>query len=148
MIVGRNNSGKTSLTDVFDRFGPNGPSFRLQDFSATNRRGFVDAKAARDAGASPMNVLALLPRIAVTLTFSYDKAAADVGPLSPFIIDLDANSNTVIARLEYSHGLPRAFKSRLVYDQLSGVARRRGILSPSLRWVGFQPLAPSRRLSS
>ena len=61
VIVGRNNSGKTSLTDVFDRFGRNGPSFRLQDFSATNRRGFVDAKAARDAGASPMNVLALLP---------------------------------------------------------------------------------------
>jgi predicted ATP-dependent endonuclease of OLD family len=37
VIVGRNNSGKTSLTDIFDRFTANGPSFRFQDFSAANR---------------------------------------------------------------------------------------------------------------
>lgn len=101
VIVGRNNSGKTSLTDVFDRFTSGRTSFRLQDFSAENRQGFIAAKAARDAKASAKDVLALLPKIAITLTFSYDKAAADLGPLSPFIIDLDTTSNIVIARLEY-----------------------------------------------
>ena len=45
VIVGRNNSGKTSLADVFERFaGDIGPSFRLQDFSAGTRRKFLDAK--------------------------------------------------------------------------------------------------------
>lgn len=105
VIVGRNNSGKTSLTDVFERFNAGGPKFRLQDFSAENRSGFVAAKAARDAGEHPAAVLALLPKIAVTLTFAYDKAATDVGPLSPFIIDLDENSTTVIARMEYGPSL-------------------------------------------
>jgi len=105
VIVGRNNSGKTSLTDVFDRFSPKGPSFRLQDFSAANRQGFAAAKAARDTGEPSADVLALLPRIAITLTFSYDKAAPDVGPLSPFIIDLDTDSNNVVVRIEYGPAL-------------------------------------------
>ncbi len=52
VIVGRNNSGKTSLTDVFDRFaGEGGPKFRLEDFSAGIRTTFVDAKSLCDAGA-------------------------------------------------------------------------------------------------
>ncbi|QWT21250.1 ATP-dependent endonuclease [Bacillus sp. NP157] len=105
VIVGRNNSGKTSLTDVFDRFTPNGPSFRFQDFSAANRGLFVDAREARLAGKAPAVVLAMLPRIAVTLTFAYDKQAKDVGPLSPFLIDLDTESTSVIARLEYAPSL-------------------------------------------
>lgn len=105
VIVGRNNSGKTSLTDVFDRFTPSGPSFRFQDFSAANRGLFVDAKKARLAGQAPAVVLAMLPRMAVTLTFDYDEQAKDVGPLSPFLIDLDTDSRSVIARLEYAPSL-------------------------------------------
>lgn len=105
VIVGRNNSGKTSLTDIFDRFTPNGPSFRFQDFSAANRGMFVNAKKARMAGLAPAVVLAMLPRIAVTLTFAYDKQAKDVGPLSPFLIDLDTESTSAIARLEYAPSL-------------------------------------------
>jgi len=54
VIVGRNNSGKTSLTDVFDRFaGEAGPRFRLEDFSTGIRSKFVAAKALRGGGASP-----------------------------------------------------------------------------------------------
>uniref|UniRef100_UPI0013D8B0C2 AAA family ATPase n=1 Tax=Acinetobacter baumannii TaxID=470 RepID=UPI0013D8B0C2 len=35
VIAGRNNSGKTSLTEVFDRFaGDGGVKFRLEDFAA------------------------------------------------------------------------------------------------------------------
>src|SRR5688572_4152221 len=65
VIVGRNNSGKTSLTDVFDRFtGENGPRFRLEDFSASLRSKFFDAKALREQKASPEKILAALPKIA------------------------------------------------------------------------------------
>jgi putative ATP-dependent endonuclease of the OLD family len=38
----------------------------------------------------------------LTLTFTYDKADADLGPLSPFIIDLDPNCMSAIALIEYS----------------------------------------------
>lgn len=34
LIVGRNNSGKTSLSEVFNKFlGPNNPGFTFDDFS-------------------------------------------------------------------------------------------------------------------
>lgn len=107
VIVGRNNSGKTSLTEVFDRFfGENQGAFRLEDFSAAVRARFVTSKALRDAADSqPDAVLAALPRISLTLTFSYGEADADLGPLSPFIIDLDPACTRAIAVIEYSSSL-------------------------------------------
>ena len=103
VIVGRNNSGKTSLTDVFDRFaGEAGPRFRLEDFSTGIRSKFMAAKALRDIGAPPEAVLIALPKIAITMSFVYDAGAADLGPLSPFIIDLDAACTTAVARVEYA----------------------------------------------
>lgn len=102
VIVGRNNSGKTSLTDVFDRFAGDGKArFRLEDFSTSARPKFREAKTLRDSGTSPEEVLALLPQIAVTLTFLYQADEPDLGPLSPFIIDLDPECTRAIVRLEY-----------------------------------------------
>ncbi|MEB5488361.1 AAA family ATPase [Burkholderia pseudomallei] len=64
VIVGRNNSGKTSLTDIFDRFtGETGARFRLEDFSAASRSKFFDAKTMREKEASPEEILAALPKI-------------------------------------------------------------------------------------
>lgn len=107
VVVGRNNSGKTSLTEVFDRFlGELGGRFRLEDFAAAVRPKFHAAKNLRlDSKKSPDDVLAALPVIALTLTFSYGKDTADVGPLSPFIIDLEPDCTTAIARIEYAPSL-------------------------------------------
>ncbi|ARM14762.1 MULTISPECIES: ATP-dependent nuclease [Rhizobium] len=106
VIVGRNNSGKTSLTDVFERFaGDGGAKFRLEDFSAGTRSKFFEAKELRETGEDPGKVLSALPRITITLTFAYESAAPSLGPLSAFIIDLDMNSTTAIAKLEYGPAL-------------------------------------------
>ena len=107
VIVGRNNSGKTSLTEVFDKFlGEQIGQFRLEDFSASKRSQFVAAKALRDAGDSkPEDVLAALPIISLDLTFSYDVNLDDLGTLSPFIIDLDPDCSKAIAHVEYSPAL-------------------------------------------
>lgn len=104
VVVGRNNSGKTSLTEVFDRFlGEQAGKFRLEDFAAVVRPKFLSAKGLRDGGdAAPEGVLAELPVIALTLTFTYNPAADDLGALSPFVIDLDPDCITAIARIEYS----------------------------------------------
>ncbi|HHQ4459388.1 ATP-dependent nuclease [Aeromonas rivipollensis] len=102
VIVGRNNSGKTSFTDIFDRFtGETGARFRLEDFSASQRERFFKAKTLREEGAKPEDVLAMLPKISLTLTFRYDCAATNFGPLSPFVIDLDVDSTTAIVRVDY-----------------------------------------------
>lgn len=53
VVVGRNNSGKTSLTEVFDRFlGERAGKFRLEDFAAAVRPKFLSAKALRNGGAT------------------------------------------------------------------------------------------------
>lgn len=107
VIVGRNNSGKTSLTEVFDKFlGERVGTFRLEDFSAAIRAQFVVAKTMREAADTPPEAaLAALPCISLTLTFTYDSADADLGPLSPFIIDLDPECTSAIALIEYSCSL-------------------------------------------
>jgi putative ATP-dependent endonuclease of OLD family len=102
VIVGRNNSGKTSFTDIFDRFtGETGARFRLEDFSNTQRERFFNAKVLRNKDAKPEDVLAELPTLSLTLTFRYDSAAPNLGPLSPFVIDLEVGSTTAIVRVEY-----------------------------------------------
>lgn len=102
VVVGRNNSGKTSLTDVFDRFiGQSGTRFRLEDFSAASRIKFFEAKTLRESGAKPEDVLAAFPTIALTLTFVYDTAAPHLGALAPFVIDLDIACTKALVRVEY-----------------------------------------------
>lgn len=107
VVVGRNNSGKTSLTEVFDRFlGEQMGRFRLEDFAAAIRPKFLVAKALRDGGEEPPEkVLAELPVMALTLTFGYSADSDDLGPLSPFVIDLEPRCTTAIARIEFSASL-------------------------------------------
>ncbi len=51
VIVGRNNSGKTSFTSIFDCFcGESGARFRLEDFSVLSREKFLKAKELREEG--------------------------------------------------------------------------------------------------
>jgi len=103
VIVGRNNSGKTSLTDVFDRLlGEQQGRLRLEDFSAGIRERFYTAKQLRDNQAETSTVLAELPKISLTLTVRYNPADAGYGPLEPFVIDLDEASNFAVIRLEYA----------------------------------------------
>ncbi len=102
VIVGRNNSGKTSLTDVFDRFcGESSSRFRLEDFSAGQRPKFLAAKQLVDDGQAPSDVIDTLPKIVVTLTMRYD-VNEEFGPLSPFVIDLDETSTAALIRMEYA----------------------------------------------
>ncbi len=102
VIVGRNNSGKTSLTSIFERFlRDQGKSVRLEDFSSENQKGFFDAKKALDKKAEIEEVFSLLPRITLTCTLEYDPEALDIGPLSPFVIDVDETSHEAIIRMVY-----------------------------------------------
>lgn len=102
VVVGRNNSGKTSLTDVFNRFiGQSGACFRLADFSAASREKFCEARKLKEEGKKPEEVLAAFPTIALTLTFSYKKDAPSLGPLAPFVIDLDVSCTKALVRIEY-----------------------------------------------
>ena len=75
VIVGRNNSGKTSLTEVMSRIlRESNPSFRLEDFACASHGCFWDAFVTHAGGAEPDEVRKLLPSIEVRLRFSYGAA--------------------------------------------------------------------------
>lgn len=101
VIVGRNNSGKTSITEFFAHImGEEPKRLHLEDFSAATRDGFLTAKQLREAGKDDDEVLAALPIIAATIFVSYDPDKP-LGALAPFVVDLDPDCESAKIRIEY-----------------------------------------------
>lgn len=101
LIVGRNNSGKTSITEFFAHvFGDEPKKLRLEDFSAARRDDFLAAKQMRREGKDEKDVLATLPIIAATVFVSYNPVN-ELGALAPFVIDLDPECKVAKIRIEY-----------------------------------------------
>jgi len=102
VIVGRNNSGKTSLTELFRRLlQEKSPSFRLEDFSLCAHKHLWDAFVLKCNGSDEPAVRMALPAIEVTLTLSYDKESPSLGALSDFIVDLDPDCAEVVIAIHY-----------------------------------------------
>jgi len=109
VIVGRNNSGKASIAELFRRLlSGNGPTFRLEDFSLGCHESFWLALQAYRADPQSRDVLGQLPSIRLILDIEYDTAAPDLGPLGDCIIDLNEECHEV--RLEFRFG-PKATAS-------------------------------------
>src|ERR1035437_7435321 len=88
VIVGRNNSGKTSLTEIFRRFfSSKSPAFALEDFSLASMERFVEALHAKVEGKSESVIRELIPSIDLYLTIDYIDNKGDYGALSEFVID-------------------------------------------------------------
>lgn len=107
LVVGRNNSGKTSLSEAIRRFlVDQNPKFQIEDFSSASYDGFCNALVAKNAGEETDRVRALIPSIELRLMFRYDPEQPDLGPLSDFVIDLDPDCNEalVVARYELREG--------------------------------------------
>ena len=107
LLVGRNNSGKTSLSEVIRRFlVDQNPKFQIEDFSNASYDGFCKALMAKNAGREDDEVRVLIPSIELRILFRYDPEQPDLGPLSDFVIDLepDCNEALVVARYELRDG--------------------------------------------
>jgi putative ATP-dependent endonuclease of OLD family len=89
VIVGRNNSGKTSLTDVVRKFLAEKGSFQIEDFSSACYDKFCAAHRARLKGAPLDEVRALIPFIELRVHVEYDPNMPDFGALREFVIDTD-----------------------------------------------------------
>jgi putative ATP-dependent endonuclease of the OLD family len=90
LIVGQNNSGKTSFSEVIRRFlVDQKPKFRIEDFSNASYDGFCEALKVKNAGKQDEDIRALIPSIGLRLLFRYDPDQPKLGSLSDFVIDLD-----------------------------------------------------------
>ena len=102
VIVGRNNSGKTSLTELFRRLlSDRTPSFQIEDFSCAAHESFMAAYQLHYADAEPADVRAALPAIEVRLTVNYSGDDAALGSLGNFIVDLDPACADALIEIRY-----------------------------------------------
>ena len=107
LVVGRNNSGKTSLSELIRRFlVDQTPKFQIEDFSNASYDNFCAALKAKRSGQPDPDVRSLVPCIELRLLFRYDPDQPDLGPLSDFVIDLDPECDEalVVARYELDDG--------------------------------------------
>jgi len=90
LIVGRNNTGKTSFAEIFRSFlSAAGPKVRYEDFNQSCLAGFEEALNTFKAGAEDEDVRLLMPTIGLELLIDYKDDESDFGALGDFIIDLD-----------------------------------------------------------
>ncbi|MCE1189536.1 MAG: AAA family ATPase [Ignavibacteria bacterium] len=104
VIVGRNNSGKTSLTELFRRIvADTAPKFTLDDFNSTVHNDLWEAFRLLRENHEEQEIRNKLPTIEIQLILSYDDSTEDedLGVLSEFIIDLDPSIKQVIAVMKY-----------------------------------------------
>jgi putative ATP-dependent endonuclease of OLD family len=90
LVVGRNNTGKTSLAEIFRSFlsGP-APKLKYEDFNQSSLSEFEIALASYRSGHPEEDVRLLIPTIELSLLVDYSSDADSYGVLGDFIIDLD-----------------------------------------------------------
>ena len=102
LIVGRNNSGKTSLTELFRRLlDERSPEFRLEDFSLGIHEQFWQAFERFRAEEEDDVIREFLPTISVSITIEY-ATDEEFGVLSDFIVDLDETCTTAKVVVTYA----------------------------------------------
>lgn len=117
LIVGRNNSGKTSLTEVFNNFFSGEKSkFRFEDFTLSTHNKFLEAKGFYDDYAqSKINeeaqeilfekedrYKAALPKIITRIFIEYDESDDGyLSSISNFLMDLDSERKDALISCEY-----------------------------------------------
>ena len=78
-IVGKNNSGKTSLSEIFNLF-MNNKKFEFEDFSMTSHKNFQDAYSlflqltAENKEETIKEIFEIIPRIKLLLTIEYKES--------------------------------------------------------------------------
>jgi len=90
LVVGRNNTGKTSLAEIFRSFlSGSTPKLKYEDFNQSSLSEFEAALNAFQEGVTEEDVRLLIPTIDLCLLVDYTSDADSYGVLGDFIIDLD-----------------------------------------------------------
>jgi len=91
VIVGRNNTGKTSLAEIFRSFLSASNKLKYEDFNISALAEFKTAQALYAKGQEEQDVRTLIPSIELEITLNYEDNQDNYGGLGDFILDLDEN---------------------------------------------------------
>jgi putative ATP-dependent endonuclease of OLD family len=127
LIVGRNNTGKTSLLEIIKMLTSNDVSLSFEDFSQSSYPLFKELNtefektldesiSEEDKEAIEIDIQERFPKIQLQIEFLYDKVKDSLVELSEFITDLDVNRNDACVLLSYEPvntlGLLKKFHNR------------------------------------
>lgn len=102
VLVGRNNTGKTSLAEVMARFiRQTSLRLSLADFSSETYEHFHHA-CELHLGGNEDGAREVLPTIMLTISIAYDPELPEYGPLSALIVDLDPDCNEAKVHFTYA----------------------------------------------
>jgi putative ATP-dependent endonuclease of OLD family len=111
LIVGKNNTGKTSLFEVINMFFSEKNNFSFHDLSQTTYSKFEDSFKIYEASVKETNeekkealeksLISSMPNIQLQIQIEYDKAKDSLINLSEFISDLDDSKNIATIKLQY-----------------------------------------------
>lgn len=104
VVVGRNNSGKTSVAEVFRKFFGDGPgrgkgAFTLDDFSSATHEKLLEAAK---SGQLPDGQREEPPAIELELLLDYADSPDDLAVIADFIVDLDDECTATKVLLRYA----------------------------------------------
>jgi hypothetical protein len=101
ILVGPNNSGKTSVVEAISAFlSGTAKSFAISDFSARTHVAFNAFGMAAVGIASAGSSLPVLPSLSMELRFQYDDTPDDLNVADLLLMDLDETSSDVRLRIE------------------------------------------------
>ncbi|WP_346863761.1 AAA family ATPase [uncultured Draconibacterium sp.] len=111
LIVGKNNTGKTSLFEVINMFFNEKNNFSFHDFSQKTYSQFEASFNIYEAAQKETDeekkdeleksLISSMPNIQIEIQIEYDKAKDSLINLSEFISDLDDSKNIAILKLQY-----------------------------------------------
>lgn len=111
LIVGKNNTGKTSLFEVINMFFNEKNNFSFHDFSQKTYSQFEASFNIYEAALKETDeekkdeleksLISSMPNIQLVIQIEYDKAKDSLINLSEFISDLDDSKNIAIIKLQY-----------------------------------------------
>lgn len=127
LVVGRNNTGKTSLLEVIKSFTSGDDSISFEDFSQASYvifktlydeylKTLAPEISDEDKEAIENQIIEQFPKIQLQIEFTYDKLKDSLVELSEFITDLDPERNDACVLLSYESinglGLLNMFHNR------------------------------------
>jgi putative ATP-dependent endonuclease of OLD family len=124
ILVGPNNSGKTSMAEALGLFAAGNVSdFAISDFSITKHQDFLAFEAFALANPADASGYPSVPNMSISLSFIYEEIAEDLVVVKPLLMDLDETSYEIRIKVEFSvkdHvSLATAYKERHAKGELS-----------------------------
>ena len=133
LIVGRNNSGKTSLAEFFRRIlSDSEPRFKLEDFHLSAHERFWNAYEIYEAQADHSDVRTELPAIVAEFVIDYGTSMV---LLSDLVVDLNPDCHELMLRIRYElqDGKIDDLFDGIALDNTAEIGRRKSVFFRAIK---------------